>query len=437
MTKPDSNDSVLILDQDSNSQALFESFFKRVGFDPIYVDNDESAVTEIQNKQFSLIIVDIFSKGMNQFDTLKKLKKATNNKNNTPIVVITEENKKEVVSECVALGAKDYLAKPINKSVFVSRISRLITLKTQKPKVKSNATKDETKEEQDTNSPTDETPKENNLVEDLIYKLKNDKLDFSTMPQLGYKIIELLKNDNTPLKKVNELIEKDPGIFSRILKSANSAVYAAGRPVYSPKDAIMRIGIKRTINYVLLISSARLFSHPDPTYSTMLKSVLEHSICTAICAREISTEVNYPNPENLFAFGLLHDIGKVLLLRILNQLSKQRDLSDPEMLTNVLAQLHTKFGASLMKKWNFPADFHEAVLCHHEKPNISKHAKPTVITALANTIAKEIDNETIKDNTKIILMLPHNKLIGYRPKNFDDLVKKVTKEKQTLTALLD
>jgi len=433
VSKPDSNDNVLILDQDTNSQALFDSFFKRVGFDPIYVENDDNAITELENKQFSLIIVDIFSKGMNKFDTLKKLKKATSKKSNTPIVVITEENKKEVVSECIALGAKDYLAKPINKNVFVSRISKIITLKTQKSKANS----DEAKTEQNTNAPEDDKPKENNLVEDLIYKLKNDKLDFSTMPQLGYKIIELLKDDNTPLKKVNELIEKDPGIFSRILKSANSAVYAAGKPVYSPKDAIMRIGIKRTINYVLLISSARLFSHPDPTYSTMLKSVLEHSICTAICAREISSEVNYPNPDNLFAFGLLHDIGKVLLLRILNQLSKQRDLSDPEILNNVMTQLHTKFGASLMKKWNFPADFHEAVLCHHEKPNISKHAKPTVITALANTIAKEIDNETIKENTKIILMLPHNKLIGYRPKNFDDLVKKVTKEKQTLAALLE
>jgi len=429
VSKSESNDCVLILDQDENSQALFDSFFTRVGFDPTYAANDDNAISEIQQKQFSLIIVDIFSEGMSQFDTLKKIKQTIGEKN-IPIVVITQENKKEVVSECISLGAKDFLAKPINKSVFVSRISKLITLKTQKANTNN-------KKENNTNETEDEKPKENNLVEDLIYKLKNDKLDFSTMPQLGYKIIELLKDDNTPLKKVNELIEKDPGIFSRILKSANSAVYAAGKPVYSPKDAIMRIGIKRTINYVLLISSARLFTHPDPTYSTLLKSVLEHSICTAICAREISTEVNYPNPDNLFAFGLLHDIGKVLLLRILNQLSKQRDLSDPEVLSNVMTQLHTKFGASLMKKWNFPADFHEAVLCHHEKPNISKHAKPTVITALANTIAKEIDNETIKENTKVILMLPHNRLIGYRPKNFDDLVKKVTKEKQTLAALLE
>lgn len=433
MSETNPNNTVLIVDQDDDNLALFDSFFKRVGFDPVHVANDDSAVLEIQNNTFSLIIVDIFSKGMNQLDTLKKLKQATSKKNNTPIVVITKENKKEIVSECINLGAKDYLAKPINKNVFVAHISKLITFNFQKNKPKSaNAEKEQSEDKSETRK-----SEENNLVEDLIYKLKNDKLDFSTMPQLGYKIIELLKNDNTPLKKVNELIEKDPGIFSRILKSANSAVYAAGKPVYSPKDAILRIGIKRTINYVLLISSARLFSHPDPNYSILLKSVLEHSICTAICAREISIEVNYPNPDNLFAFGLLHDIGKVLLLRILNQLSKQRDLSDPEILTNIMTQLHTKFGASLMKKWNFPADFHEAVLCHHEQPNISKHAKPTVITALANTIAKEIDNETIKENTKLILMLPHNRLIGYRPKNFDDLVKKVTKEKQTLAALLE
>jgi len=436
MSKEASKKNVLILDGDADCNSLFDSFFMHVGYSPIYAESEENAVDEIQKSSFSLILVDIFSLGMNQLDTLKKLHKAASTNNSTPIVIITKENKKELVANSIKLGARDYLAKPIDKKIFVKHIGKIIPLEIQKNQKNVNKEKNEKKANNDQQG-CDESEEKRTLVEDLIYKLKNDKLDFSAMPQLGYKIIELLRDEKTSLKKVNEFIEKDPGIFSRILKSANSAVYAAGKQVYSPKDAIMRIGIKRTVNYVLIISSARLFVHPDPTYSKLLKEILEHSICAAICAREIAVEIQYPSPDNLFAFGLLHDIGKVLLLRILNQLSKQRDLGDEESVIKVLEQLHSKFGATLMKKWDFPHDFYEAILCHHEQPNISKHAKPTVITALANIMAKEIDNGTLKENAKSIMKLPHNKLIGYRPKDIESLIKLAEKEKQIISSLLD
>jgi len=424
---PQNTPNVLIVFPDKESRVLFDSFFKRVDVNGTYADSLNTALEEIGKSTVSLVLVDISTKDGHRLDVLEEISKIIKTKSNASIVVITEKPKKELISMCVELGAKGFLTKPIDKQAFVERIGRLIKIKPLKP---AEGNKTETEESESTDSKKD-------LISELIEKLKNDKLDFSAMPQLGYKIIELLKDDSTPLPKVNEYIEKDPGIYARILKAANSAVFAGSKPVFSPKDAILRIGVKRTINYVLLISSARLFAHPNPVYEKILKEVLLHSIGTAICAREISSEIKHPNADNFFAFGLLHDIGKVLLLRILNQFSKQRDLEDMEMLENLLEQLHTKFGASLMKKWHFPQEFHEMVLCHHEQPDIAKHSKATVITSLANIIAHEIESETMAKNTKTLLKLPHTRLIGFRPKKLDDLEKIVIEEKKIMVSMLE
>lgn len=413
------NKNILIVDSDAESQQAFKSFFEDSGFKIVFVDNEENALKQISAIPFALVIIDILTKGLSGMNTLQNVLNTAKTKN-TPTVVVTKYSKVEIVSKCVSLGAKDYIVKPIKPDSFRERLGKLITIT-------------------NTSTPaTDSKPKSgSSLIDELAEKLKNDELDFSVMPQLGYKIIELLKDEKTPLHAVTELIEKDPGIYSRILKAANSPVYAAAKPVYNPKEAILRIGVKRTVNYVLVISSARLFKIPDKTYEQLLKVNLEHALSSAIVARELGQTISYPDPDNLFAFGLLHDIGKVLLLRILNEVSKDRNITDPQVITEILNKLHTRFGATLMKKWNFPKEFHDAVLYHHDEPERGKHTPPVVVTSLANIIAHEIDNETLKENTAKILRQTHFSMLGIKSNKLDQYQKAVKLEMEMLKSLID
>ena len=409
---------ILIIDIDPESQKAFNRFFVEKGYKPRYAKDEQTAITAINSKPFALIIIDILTSGLSGLKSLQNIVVNAKRKN-TQTVVVTKYSKTEVVSKCVGIGATDYIVKPIENVSFTQRIGKLIKL----PEPERKA---------------DEPPKPaSSLINELVEKLKNDDLDFSVMPQLGYKIIELLEDDKTPLNKVTDLIEKDPGIFSRILKAANSPVYAAGKPVYNAKESILRIGIKRTINYVLVISSARLFSSPDKTYEDLLKTILEHGLTAAIVARELGNTINYPNPENLFAFGLLHDIGKVLLLRILKDVSEERNIKDPAVITELLEKLHTRFGASLIQKWNFPKEFYEAILYHHDDPDRGRHKPQVVITSLANIIAHEIENGTLKTNTASIIKRPHLGLLGIKMNNFDPYRIAVQKEIEVFKNLLD
>ena len=240
-SKTETTPNVLIINADKECRVLFESFFDHVDLEPSYVTAVDDVLKVLENKEISLVLLDIHTKEGDGIDVLKIVIKSVKAKSNAPIVVITKSPKKEHISKFVELGASGILTKPIDKQAYVERLKRLITIK---PRKKSAAKNDQKNGDEEQTESKDEGK---TLITDLIEKLKNDKFDFSAMPQLGYKIIEMLKDDSTPLNKVNAHIEKDPGIYARILKAANSPVFAGSRPIYTPKDAILRIGVKRTI----------------------------------------------------------------------------------------------------------------------------------------------------------------------------------------------
>ncbi|MDH5544094.1 MAG: HDOD domain-containing protein [Gammaproteobacteria bacterium] len=410
--------NILVIDSDRASQEAMQTFFAARSCRVCFAGDEASAYKVIDSTPLSLVIVEILSDNLKGLDSLKNIaKKAAGRK--TPVIVVSSHTKSDDIAQCVALGAKDFIAKPLNDELFAKHVSGVMSL----PELGGN---------------TDAATKPvTGIVNELAEKLKTDDLDFSVMPQLGYKIIELLKDEKAPLAKVSELIEKDPGIFSKILKAANSPVFAAAKPVYNSKEAILRIGVKRTINYILVVSSSRLFKTPDKTYEGILKEVLDHSLTCAIVAREIGHAINYPEADNLFAYGLLHDIGKVLLLRILKEVAEERNITDTIVIKDLLEKLHTRFGASLVKKWNLPKEFFEAILYHHDKPDRAKHSPTVVLVSIANMIAHEIEDDTLKTNMPQILRQPHLAMLGLKNPKFDTMKSVVMKEKSILKGLAE
>ena len=414
---------VLILDEDAGHQAFFNLFFKQHGLDIVFVKNESETINALNNQPFSLLIIDIMSKNLNGRKSLKNLSQITNH--SLPLMVISHIDAKETISDCIKHGASHFIPKPIDVEYFSHSINEILFLAPDSADTKVDKSSGEKKLE------------ERSLIEELAHRLKHDKLDFSAMPELGHKIIEMLNDDKSSLKKVADFIEKDPGIFSRILKAANSVAFNAGKLVYTPDAAIQRIGVRRTSNYILALSSVKLFKNPNPAYEDLLKGILEHSFTTAICAREIGQNIKDPYADHYFAFGLLHDIGKVLLLRILNVVAKERELNDEESILLILKKYHMNFGASLMRKWHFPEDFIEAILFQENSTGLMKLKKSTLITSLANTIVESIENGTLGKQKREILKYPHVKLIGFRPSNLDQLVKRVHNEKELLLKLIE
>jgi putative nucleotidyltransferase with HDIG domain len=194
-----------------------------------------------------------------------------------------------------------------------------------------------------------------------------------SLPSLYQEVVEEVNSPNGSLARVGEIISTDVGMSAKLLQLVNSAFFGLPAPVSSTVRAVNLLGLETIKTLILTI---KIFSQFDcaglPSY--FISSLLDHSISTGILARSIATQEDLEQNriDQAFMAGLLHDIGKLILLDKLP--SKCLEISDAvnsgdyqlwEAEQKVLGTSHAQVGAYLMGIWGFPESVVEAIAFHH------------------------------------------------------------------------
>ena len=127
------------------------------------------------------------------------------------------------------------------------------------------------------------------------------------------EIEEELRSPQCSLSTVGEAIEKDPDLTSRLLRLGNSPFYGYTSRLTSVAEAISLIGIQRVQDLLMASSIIERFSGVKEEYVNM-QSFWRHSLACGIAARVVATELRLPKPDKYFVAGLLHDVGRLVLL---------------------------------------------------------------------------------------------------------------------------
>lgn len=252
------------------------------------------------------------------------------------------------------------------------------------------------------------------VMNDLKEKLKNEEIELPSQPKLLFQLINFLNDDNSTIQQISDLVEKEPSICAKIIKAANSVHFAAAKPVVSASDAVMRIGLKRTLNYVLVIEQGQMFETELEPFKKIREQLWQHSVAVGITARYMGQQLHYENVDSLFALGLLHDIGKIALLRLLHELPKSTSM-DADVIWPILNKMHTKMGASMLTDWQFPQDIIDVVRYHHDKPVKDKTGQFLLITGLANQTAHMTEKRFGDSEIKRMVRTPHAMMLKYKP----------------------
>ncbi len=214
-----------------------------------------------------------------------------------------------------------------------------------------------------------------------------------SLPELYHELVRAVESPLISLGEIGEIIARDVSMTGRVLHLVNSAFFGLPRKVSNPQTAVVLLGInviKSLVCYVKLF-----FAAPDSIIPGLsLDRLWLHSSLTARLSREIATNLNSPPSvqEDAFLAGMLHDVGKLLLLdhpryfsRVLQPLSdtSEKEFSEAEYKT--FGTSHAEIGAYLLGLWGLPDPVVEAVACHH-RPGQMKLEKSTVLVAthLAN-----------------------------------------------------
>lgn len=214
------------------------------------------------------------------------------------------------------------------------------------------------------------------------------------MPQILLKLLEHCHNDDTGVSTLADLILKDPGITSKIFSIANSSAYQRSGRKVGLKDALMVIGLDMVKTLIISESVFQIFNTFSPSDSAALHRFWQHSLGAAVVAREIALRMGYPQSEEAYLAGLLHDVGRLALLKAApGEYAASFEADDDASLCAIelrtLQITHAEAGAWLIEQWKLDSFMADSVLYHHESAARLEQSHPLIrIVKLAHMISQ-------------------------------------------------
>jgi putative nucleotidyltransferase with HDIG domain len=252
--------------------------------------------------------------------------------------------------------------------------------------------------------------KTNDISDDIRAKISS----FPSMPQAAIKLRELLKEDDVPLNKIENILRQDPGLSANILRLANSAHFGLSSKVGSLKKAVMLLGLKRFEQIAFSAYMEKSMDKAVEGYGLSPGELWLHSIVVATTAEAIAKYLKIPDPNEVFIPALLHDMGKLILDSFVktNLKSIQSLVAKGESWVRVENMIfgtdHAEIGALLLEKWSFPIEVVNSVRWHHDPEYLSsthnRLQNPNMqsdIVYLSNLIFQSNGNKTSVDGKKV------------------------------------
>ena len=243
------------------------------------------------------------------------------------------------------------------------------------------------------------TARHQSLMDIHPSELKKFVTDLPTLPVVFQELFSRMQDPDTQVSELAEIITRDQALTLKILKLVNSAFYGRPAQISTISRAVIILGLQAVRSAALAISVFERFKGLDSGGNTFsLDGFWRHSIGVSCVAKQASIVLKVGEPENAFVAGLLHDIGKLVMLQHfpedvedLTRAATEHHLTwrtGEEMLFPIS---HDTIGRALFRAWNFPAGVVEAVAYHHKPESASRHAELAALIHLADFFSYHMD----------------------------------------------
>ena len=150
---------------------------------------------------------------------------------------------------------------------------------------------------------------ESKLSFQLYRDLKKDKAILPSLPDLALRIRRAIEDDSSDARDVARLVETDPAMAAKLVKAANSALYAGLGAVETCSAAVVRLGMQTTKQLVMTFALKEVFQSKDAAIQKRMHVLWKHSAQVAALCFVLAREVLRLSAEEALLIGLVHDVG--------------------------------------------------------------------------------------------------------------------------------
>ena len=373
---------ILVIDKNPAVSKLFEEFPMDIT-ELQALRSGDAAIGGVKNAlkrrdPFELIAIDIDLPDMDGRQVILEIRKMeqeflTPGTDRAFVMMVTAQADEKSVKTSFAAGCNAFIVKPFKIETIVKTLinSRL------KSKLSSDAQNDKSTV---------------NPIDIILRRLETGKIKMASLPDVSMKLNAMAKK-GLDLKMIGDLIRKDMAITAKIMSVSNSAYYGAASKTKTVDEAVSRIGLHATKQYVDAICNQKLFIIDDPKYVKFAEKLWEHSLYCAIASQSVVNLLKLELKADAFSIGLLHDFGKMFLLQMTSELESKEALGgkvDLPALFGSMEKHHNAIGARALKQWKFSLEYVEGALFHDNLGKKDSPSQQLLVLHFANELTKNM-----------------------------------------------
>ncbi len=229
-------------------------------------------------------------------------------------------------------------------------------------------------------------------MQNIDLKTLKDRIEnihtLATVPTVAKRLLELVADQKVSLTEISSFVSSDPVLTTKILKMVNSPVYGFPGRISVVNQAVLLLGLNVVRGLLFGVTVFELMEKA-------MMGLREHSLGCAIVARLIARKKGLKDPEEASIYGLLHDIGKVVLVlhypeqyeKLLAQAEKE-GTTVYELESDYFSTTHATVGAWIAQEWNFPGALVDVIQYHHRPKQAKIKPLETAIVHLSDIILR-------------------------------------------------
>ena len=193
------------------------------------------------------------------------------------------------------------------------------------------------------------------------------------LPAAVQRLLVLAQQPEADFREIADVIVTDQTLTARTLRAANSALYALPRRVQTVQQATVLLGRDTLTSLAVGAAVLSLQSQVQHAWPADPQGFWRHSMGVALATRMLARPLGLQDAEEAFVAGLLHDIGKLVLLNYFGDiyaqvvLAAQYGTKPLHLLERELFEVdHAAVGQALCRHWNIPPALTRAVAEHHD-----------------------------------------------------------------------
>jgi len=257
------------------------------------------------------------------------------------------------------------------------------------------------------------------------------KVDVPVLPETAHRVMMLTQDADSDAAQLANIIQSDPTMGGHVMRIANSAAYTPNSNLVSIQQAVARLGMLEISNIALSTSlNSKMFNAPG--YEQMIAVIWQHAVATGLWSKEVARSMR-SNVEAAFLCGLLHSIGKpVILQTISDKMDASTTTLNEDQLNQLFEQFESQYCQIVAKEWELPKIVSEAISYYKNFDQSPSQPELAATIAFGSELASLMLCPDDTDKEKL-LSSPSLEFINLYP----DEIHKLLEKEETIKANMD